>query len=40
MEVADAAAVARPRERHNLDALAWEPVRSGQPATLGYFMRD
>ena len=32
--------LARPRVRHNLDALAWTPVSAEQPATLDYFMRD
>jgi hypothetical protein len=40
MEAADAEALSRPRARHNLDALAWQPVAQGQPATLEYFMRD
>jgi hypothetical protein len=40
MEGADPEALSRPRARHNLDALAWQPVGSGQPATLEYFMRD
>ena len=30
----------RPRQRHNLDELAWVTVPSDQPATLEYFMRD
>ena len=25
---------------HKLDALAWQPIDRGQPATLEYFMRD
>jgi hypothetical protein len=40
MATADPAALARPRPRHNLDALAFRPVDRGQPATLEYFMRD
>lgn len=40
MEGADPEALGRPRARHNLDALAWQPVGGGQPATLEYFMRD
>jgi DinB family protein len=40
METADEHAVARPRARHNLDELAWQPLPAGQPATLGWFMRD
>ena len=30
----------RPRRRHNLHELAWQPVPAGAPATLDYFMRD
>lgn len=40
MATADADTLTRPRARHNLDALAWQPVGAGQPATLEYFMRD
>ena len=40
MATADPRALMRPRARHNLDALAWQPVRAEQPATLEYFMRD
>jgi hypothetical protein len=40
MEATDPQALTRPRARHNLDALAWQPVSAGQPATLEYFMRD
>lgn len=40
METADVEALGRPRPRHNLDALAWQPLSAGQPATLEYFMRD
>jgi hypothetical protein len=40
MEAAGAEALAKPRARHNLDALAWQPLHSEQPATLEYFMRD
>jgi hypothetical protein len=40
MEGADPEALSRSRARHNLDALAWQPVDRGQPATLEYFMRD
>ena len=29
-----------PRVRHNLDQLAWRPVPSDEPTTLGYFMND
>jgi hypothetical protein len=30
----------RPRARHNLDELAWKPIRRDEPATLDYFMSD
>ena len=40
METAGTEALTRPRARHNLDGLAWQPVSAGQPATLEYFMRD
>jgi DinB family protein len=30
----------RPRIRHNLHELAWEPAAADCPATLDYFMRD
>ena len=30
----------RPRQRHNLHEVAWQPVAPTQPATLGYFMND
>jgi hypothetical protein len=40
METASADALSRPRIRHNLDVLAWQPVSADQPATLEYFMRD
>ncbi len=30
----------RPRPRHNLHQLAWQPVPETEPATLDYFMRD
>jgi hypothetical protein len=40
METADPDALAKPRARHNLDALAWQPIDREQPATLEYFMRD
>ena len=40
MEFAGTEAVTRRRARHNLDALAWQPLSVGQPATLEYFMRD
>jgi hypothetical protein len=40
MATADAAQLARPRARHNLDELAWQTVSALQPTTLEYFMRD
>jgi hypothetical protein len=40
MESVDPETLTRPRARHNLDALAWQPIDAGQPATLEYFMRD
>jgi hypothetical protein len=40
MASADPAALERPRRRHNLDAIAWQPVNRDSPATLDYFMRD
>ena len=40
MEAAAAEALVTPRARHNLNALAWQPLDDGQPATLEYFMRD
>jgi hypothetical protein len=40
MERAEPEAMRRPRTRHNLDALAFQPIDRGQPATLEYFMRD
>jgi len=30
----------RPRARHNLHQIAWQPVPQNEPATLDYFMRD
>jgi hypothetical protein len=30
----------RPRNRHNLHEVAWQPVPPTEPATLGYFMND
>ncbi len=29
-----------PRERHNLDEVAWRTVPRDEPATLAYFVRD
>jgi hypothetical protein len=40
MEAADPDSVSRPRVRHNLSELAWEPMDPSQPATLGNFIRD
>jgi DinB superfamily len=40
METADPQALAEPRARHNLDALAFRPLGREQPATLEWFMRD
>ena len=40
MEGAAAETLAKPRARHNLNALAWQPLDDGQAATLEYFMRD
>ena len=40
METAEAGALERPRTRHNLHELAWQPVPASEPATLAYFMRD
>lgn len=40
MEIAEPEALTKPRMRHNLDALAWQPADRGQSATLEYFMRD
>lgn len=30
----------RPRLRHNLDRIAWQPVPPGAPVTLEYLMAD
>jgi hypothetical protein len=30
----------RPRGRHNLHEIAWQPVPADHPATLAYFMAD
>ena len=30
----------RPRPRHNLHEVAWQPVAEDRPATLGWFVRD
>ena len=31
---------AKPRTRHNLHELAWQPIDENVPVTLEYFMRD
>jgi hypothetical protein len=40
MESADPDTVARVRQSHNLDELAWKAVQRTEPTTLDYFMRD
>jgi len=30
----------RPRSRHNLDQIGFQPLPAGEPATLGFLMRD
>ena len=40
MERADPDSLARPRARHSLDRIAFEPLDATTPATLGYLMRD
>ena len=40
MSAAPESELTRPRARHSLDAIAWQPVPAARPATLGYFMRD
>jgi DinB superfamily len=30
----------RPRARHNLDEIAWQPVSRGEPVTLEWLVRD
>jgi len=40
MEAAEAETLTRPRARHNLHELAWQPLPASEPATLEYFMRD
>ena len=37
---ADPAALDRPRERHNLEDIAFVPLARDEPATLAYFIRD
>ena len=34
------AELGRPRPRHNLDQIGFEPLPDGEPATLGFLMRD
>jgi len=33
-------ALSRPRARHSLERIAWQPVPADQPATLEYLIRD
>lgn len=40
METTETNALTKPRARHNLDRLAWQPVSATEPTTLEYFMRD
>jgi hypothetical protein len=40
METAEPVALTKPRLKHNLDVLAWQPVSPTQSTTLEYFMRD
>jgi DinB family protein len=40
VETADPEECARPRARHNLDAIAFVTVPAREPATLAYLMRD
>ena len=40
MERADPGALTRPRPRHSLDRIAFEPVQTSAPATLDFLMRD
>ena len=40
MEAAPEEARLRPRARHNLDEIAWQPFRRDVPATLDALMRD
>ena len=40
MSAAPESELTRSRVRHSLDAIAWQPVPTERPATLGYFMRD
>jgi hypothetical protein len=40
IETTPADARLRPRARHNLDVLAWQPVAADADTTLDYFMTD
>ena len=40
MERAASDAIDRPRERHSLDRIGFQPVAGTTPATLAYVMRD
>ena len=40
MQNTPAEQLTRPRLKHNLNEIAWQPVAIDQPATLEYFMRD
>jgi len=40
MERADPNALTRPRARHSLDHIAFQPLDPDTPATLDYVMRD
>ena len=40
MERADPDALTRPRARHSLNRIAFQPLDPATPATLGYMMRD
>ena len=33
-------ALARPRDEHNFDRIAWRTIAANEPATLEYFIRD
>lgn len=40
IRAAPASELDRPRARHNLDRIGFEPLPDGQPATLRFLMRD
>jgi len=40
MRAAAPAEVDRPRARHNLDQIGFQSLPAGEPATLGFLMRD